>query len=315
MTAVKPNQTQIAVINAILSIFETGTVKGRYASVVFAEGDKGELTYGKHQTTLASGNLAKLVAKYVAAPGAVFAAELTRYVPDLQARLHQLNFDRYLKNLLRAAADDSTMRRVQDDFFSEEYQKPAFEDGDKMGLRDALSYCIRYDGQVHGSWGKIAKETDAEVGKIAEAGERTWVSTYVALRRQFLANGPGLLPKTVYRMDAFRGLIKMGAFDLALPLIVRDVEINSATLDAPPGDVFDGPAVGSREIKVASPAMRGLDVRRVQLALSRPGVGFDVDADGAFGKMSDFHVKNFQVSRGLTATGVVDSSTLDALRP
>jgi hypothetical protein len=311
--AVMPNAQQIAVIDAILSIFETGTVTGSYGSVVFSPNDKGQLTYGKHQTTLTSGNLATLIQAYVDAAGAKFAGEMKPFLPALKAHDPKLNFNTFLKNLLRAAADDQVMRDVQDEFFIEVYRKPALTDGKKLGLTQPLSWCIRYDGQVHGSWGKIADQTNAEVGKISAANERDWMSTYVSLRRQWLANGDGDLPKTVYRMDAIRNLMDIDAWDLAMPLVVRDLEISTQTLAAPPPGVYSGPQPRSRVLDVATPIMLGLDVRLAQLALSRPGVGFDVAADGKFGKMSKQIVSDFQTSRGLPATGKVDVATFAAL--
>ncbi len=116
-------------------------------------------------------------------------------------------------------------------------------------------------------------------------------------------------------MDAFRGLIDIGAFDLALPLIVRGIEISTASLAAPPAGVFAGPAVGSRELRVQTPIMVGRDVRLVQLWLSRPGVGFNTGADGKFGQVSAATARQLQQSRGLPQTGVVNAATLAALRP
>jgi chitosanase len=314
MTAIPEiTDLQRRTIDAILSVFETGTVTGAYSSVVFSPGDKGQLTYGKHQTTLASGNLAKMIDAYVARLDTQFGEQLEPYVPRLKAHEEALNHDGYLKNLLRAAADDKQMRDTQDEFFASNYQQPAFKDAVKRGFNDALSWAVRYDGQVHGSWKTIADETDADVGAVTPATERKWISTYVALRRKFLASGSGDLPKTVYRMDAFRSLIDIGAWDLKLPLVVRDLEISEATLNALPTDVYDGPAVGSRVISVATPIMKGLDVRLVQLALSRPGVGIDIAADGKFGQVSAKQLNIFKKARALPETGSVDQQTLQAL--
>jgi len=314
MPAFEVTDLQRRIINAIVSIFETDTIAGAYSSVVFAIGDKGQLTYGKHQTTLTSGNLAKLVTAYIAQPGAVFASELGDYVPRLKAQDEALNHDTYLKNLLRAAADDPLMRQTQDDFFTNSYQVPAFQDAARRGFQEALSWCVRYDGQVQGSWSTIAAETDADAGAVTPATERNWISTYVALRRKFLANGAGILPNTVYRMDAIRALIDINAWDLALPLVVRGHEVTDTSLAALPLDVYHGPALGSRIIKVGMPIMAGLDVRRVQLALSRPGVGFDVSADGKYGRMTSQTVATFQRSRSLDPSGEVDQPTIDALK-
>src|SRR6218665_2633545 len=52
--------TQRASCEAIVNIFETGSVRGEYGQVTLIPGDTGRLTYGRSQTTLGSGNLFKL---------------------------------------------------------------------------------------------------------------------------------------------------------------------------------------------------------------------------------------------------------------
>ena len=74
-----PLQEQTA--KAIVNIFETGRLKGDYASVVVASGDAGHLTYGRSQTTLASGNLYLLISSYCSAPGAK-AYSTRRHLPS-----------------------------------------------------------------------------------------------------------------------------------------------------------------------------------------------------------------------------------------
>ncbi len=187
---------QVATVDAILSIFETSTVRGDYGSVVFSPGDAGELTYGKHQTTLASGNLAKLVRDYVAAPNAEFKDQLAPYVPRLASR----DSAPQLRPLPEEPAASrggrgGHARRAGRLLSARLPEKPAFDNAVALGLADPLSWgATRYDGQVHGSWLTIAKRTDEDVGAIGIAGERNWMSTYVALRRQFLASGKGDLP-------------------------------------------------------------------------------------------------------------------------
>ena len=58
---------------AIVNIFETGRLRGDYGNVTVAKNDAGHLTYGRSQTTLASGNLFLLIKAYVEAAGADFA--------------------------------------------------------------------------------------------------------------------------------------------------------------------------------------------------------------------------------------------------
>ena len=55
---------QKAAAQAIVNIFETGSVRGDYGEVTLIPGDSGQLTYGRSQTTLASGNLFLLIQDY-----------------------------------------------------------------------------------------------------------------------------------------------------------------------------------------------------------------------------------------------------------
>ncbi len=54
----------------IVNIFETGQVQGDYGKVTLLAGDTGHLTYGRSQTTLASGNLYLLTRVHREADGA-----------------------------------------------------------------------------------------------------------------------------------------------------------------------------------------------------------------------------------------------------
>ena len=49
--------TQRRTAEAIVNIFETSEVRGNYGSVTVIPEDTGHLTFGRSQTTLASGNL------------------------------------------------------------------------------------------------------------------------------------------------------------------------------------------------------------------------------------------------------------------
>jgi len=92
---------------AIVNVFETGRPQGDYGKVTYHPKDPGELTYGRSQTTLASGNLYLLVRDYCAAPDAAFGPDLSIYLDRLANRDRSLNFDERLKGLLREAGQDT----------------------------------------------------------------------------------------------------------------------------------------------------------------------------------------------------------------
>jgi chitosanase len=304
--------TQAQAAKAIVNIFETGTVLGRYDQVTLIPGDTGHLTYGRSQTTLASGLLHDLLSLYVGNPGARFARRLAPYLPRTAARDLSLDHDAGFANLLRACADDLVMRETQDAFFDLAFWRPALESAAKMGMTQPLSVAIVYDGRVHGSWQRLRDETSAADGSLAQLGERAWVQAYVRRRLAWLAqHARADLRATVYRMEAFQRLIDQDRWALALPLVVRGEEISAFTLASDPPGCYAGPVPGTRPLAVASPLLRGLDVRLVQLALSDAGEA--VKADGVFGDQSARCLARLQTARGRPATGVADAGLVEDL--
>jgi chitosanase len=303
---------QASTAKAIVNIFETSEVLGDYGRVTLIPGDSGHLTYGRSQTTLASGLLHDLLAQYVGQAGALFAGRLRPFLPRLAERDVALDHDAAFHNLLRAAADDPVMRQVQDVFFDSAFWRPALHDAQALGFVLPLSMAVVYDGRVHGSWQALRDETIARDGTVQAVGERAWIAAYVARRRNWLATNPRPdLRPTVYRMDAFQRLIDQDRWDLALPLVVREREISSLSLAAMPPHCYDGPTPGARSLAVVAPLLRGLDVRLVQVALS--DAGLDVKADGVFGQASSDALRRMQAAAGRAATGVADAGAVAEL--
>jgi chitosanase len=309
------SELQKATAQAIVNIFETGRVLGDYASVVSVAGDLGGLTYGKTQTTLNSGNLYLLVKAYTEAPGALFADDLRPYLDPLKRRDARLNrHDSPLHNILRRAGrEDGVMLDTQDAFFDRVYWTPAVNRAAALSVDTALGTAVIYDGTVHGSWGRMRDRTIARHGNLSTIGERTWISHYINVRREWLANSPAstLLPRTVYRMDALRRIIRDDNWDLDIPLNVRGLEISEETLMP---HIVTRPVESTRLLMLRVPFMTGDDVRRTQRALIEKGFEVGADgADGVFGPATDAAVKDFQESAGLVIDGIVGASTRSAL--
>lgn len=301
--------TQAQTCKSILNLYETGDVVGLYGSVTVLAGDTGQLTFGRSQTTLGSGNLALLLERYVANPAARFGARLAPMLPQFRARDATLNNNRHLKNILRATADDPVMRDIQDRFFDETYWVPSLRACKSLGIATALGTAIVYDAHIHGSWRLLRDRTTQAVGTPTTAGEQAWLGRYVELRHDWLAtNSNPLLRKTVYRMDAFARLIDLENWGLVLPMVVRSREISLQTMGGLPLDAFDGPAPGTRSLSLQSPMLKGLDARLVQLGLSE--LGIDVQADAVFGKSTREAVISLQVREGLPQTGTLDAATV-----
>lgn len=224
---------QKAAAQAIVNIFETGRVRGDYANVTLLDGDSGRLTYGRSQTTLASGNLFKLIVDYVDAPGAEYREDFAPFLPRLKAKASSLDRDARLRDLLRRAGADPVMQRVQDRFFDRVYWDPAVRASRRIGLREPLSVAVVYDSFIHGSWGRVRRLTDEASGNLAAAGkEREWIASYVSVRRAWLASRrSALLRRTVYRMDAFRRLMDEGRWKLDPPFEVRGIRVTRRDLE------------------------------------------------------------------------------------
>lgn len=304
--------TQKRTAQAIVNLFETGQVLGDYGCVTLIEGDSGQLTYGRAQTTLTSGGLAKLLDAYCGHAGAAWAGPLAHFLDRARQQDAALNNDRHFHNLLRACADDPVMRDTQDQFFEDDYWAFAERIAKRDGLREPLSLAVVYDSRIHGNWPGMSRLTRDRFGEPKVLGERPWIEHYIGTRLEWLAtHSRADLRRTVYRMRVFHDLIAQDAWALPLPLIVRGQEISLDSLTGMPHGCFTGPAPRSRVLSVETPILCGLDVRLAQLALSAHGA--ELAADGLYGRGTAAHVRQFQQQRGLPETGQVDAATFDAL--
>jgi chitosanase len=297
---------------AVVNIFETGTALGQYGSVTLAAGDTGHLTYGRSQTTLASGNLNLLIKAYCAAPEAQFASALNPYLPRLAVPDLTLDTDMTFRGLLQSAGDDPVMHDVQDSFFDQNFWNTSVQAAANVGLNSALGTSVVYDSHIQGSWPAIRDRTNANHGTVSQIGEQAWISAYVTERRNWLANSSDAsLPPTVYRMDAYLELISGSLWDLPLSLTVRGVSITE--------DILSGTALTQASpqppnpvtLQLQTPPLQGDGVTALQRALVQAGI--QVDVDGSFGPETDAAVRQFQQQKNLYVDGVVGPETRAAL--
>jgi chitosanase len=319
---------QRSTAKAIVNIFETGRVRGNYGAVTLIPGDPGHLTYGRSQTTLASGNLFLLIRGYCSRGDAQFGADLTPYLTALANCDLSLDRDATLRDRLHQAGDDPAMQQEQDRFFDAHYFEPACKIAVDRGLQSSLAQTVVYDGCVQGGFARVASRVAAAVGATAPAlSEHAWVAKYVDERRAWLQQLKQPLPRTIYRMDAFKALIDGDKWDLPLPLDVHGVTITAAAFSpaTPPSfiraaAVDPGDPAPARVVVLTTPYMRGSDVELIQQALDRNGFPNGTAGpngiktyDGIYGPFTEVLMRQFQRARGMRDDGVIGPLTRAAL--
>jgi chitosanase len=299
-------ELQTKTAQAIINVFETGTPRGRYDSVTLIAGDTGHLTYGRSQTTLASGNLALLIRAYCDAENCELGTELRPFLERLHRKDLTLDHDKTFRSLLRSAGADPVMRTEQDSFFDRVYWNPSLATARADGIETALGVAVVYDSRVHGSWGRVRTLTGASA---RTEGERAWIPKYVATRHQWLAtHANAVLHPTVYRMRTFKKLIEDANWALDLPFDVGSVALSEFALLGAPASAEDP---DDATLQLTSPRTHGPQVTRLQEALR--AAGYTLDVDGDFGKQTDAAVRLFQATNHLNADGVVGPATRAAL--
>lgn len=103
------SELQKKTAHAIVNVFETSLPQGDYSKVTLLRNDSGHLTYGRSQTTLASGNLFLLIKAYCDAPDAEFDEELSAYLGRLEDIDLSLDRDMTLRSVLREAGGDAVI--------------------------------------------------------------------------------------------------------------------------------------------------------------------------------------------------------------
>lgn len=306
------NALQKRTAQAIVNIFETSRALGNYGQVTLLANDPGQLTYGRSQTTLTSGNLYLLIKAYCETPDAAFATQLRPSLPKLESHDPALNHDEAFKSLLRSAGDDPVMQACQDAFFDRVYWTPAMTAAQSLGIKTALGSATVYDSVIHGSWARMRDRTIEKFKRPADSDEKKWIKGYIATRHDWLANHSNtLLRKTVYRMDALKTLVDRNAWALPLPLIVRGVSLTEEVLSGAPPVRASAEVAELRLLRLRSPYMQGSDVAALQKALTK--ANFRVEQDGVFGPATETKLKALQKARRLTVDGIAGPATRAAL--
>ncbi|WP_213132711.1 DUF2272 domain-containing protein [Citrobacter sp. FP75] len=287
----------------VLNAFETGSAEGDYSVIsIFHDGPHGirQVTYGRSQTT-EYGKLQDLVTRYVNANG-LFSADLAPFA-SLIGNTPLVDNDQFKTLLRRAGRDDPLMKKVQDRFFDERYFVPALNWAQSFGFKDALSMLVIYDSFVHsGSILSFLRARFPEIPPASGGDERTWISQYVNVRNEWLANhsNPELHP-TVYRTKCLRFEIDRGNWDLS------QVPINAnGILVGPSPEISMSPTATLPTEQTVVPFLGAVteDNGRTTAAIIMPASGFTANAASiAIDEWHFFGEQRYNRSGGIVHSG------------
>jgi len=224
---------------AIVNIFETSRPFGEYAACVVLDDGAG-VSYGISQFTHRSGSLAAVVGAYLQHGGQIGKEILAAALPTLNktsvAAINKLSRDMQFKQALRAAAVTNKMKDAQQTVAFERYLRPALQICEAKGFVLPLSLAVVYDSLNHGSFEYISARV-TPVGlkrfasKDATLAEKEWITEYVRERDRWLSR-VNRLKVTRYRTKFFLDQIKIGNWNLKLPMTVHGFRLTDAILSA-----------------------------------------------------------------------------------
>lgn len=212
----------VSFIRRILSTAETGKPEWDSGATYFYNDGPG----GKNQATLsigftASGNLKKVLERYIAANG-IFAARFAPFAALLPGNL--LPNNKEFAKACQEAAADPLFKQVQEECFEEFYLKPAFVWARKYEFVWPLSYLVIADSFLHsGSMLPFLMDSFTERKPFAGGSEKIWIEAYLNARKQWLANHSNkILNATVYRANCYLIELAKGNWDLSSGSLVMN---------------------------------------------------------------------------------------------
>lgn len=214
-------------IQQIVNAFETGNAQGDYGNIsIFNDGKNGakQLTYGKSQST-SEGHLQDLFKKYVASNGK-YAKEISVCLPWSKTSSQWWTNKDFL-NAIKKAGTDPIMIQCQDEFFDEKYWNPSQKWAESNGFNNNLARLVIYDSFIHsgGILDFLRKRFAAATPKNG-GSEEEWVTQYVNVRHQWLANHSNkILRNTIYRTNDMKRAISAKDWNLDLTFVANGIKI------------------------------------------------------------------------------------------
>ncbi len=126
--------------------------------------DRGIISYGKYQATLASGTLYPILKRYTELSSSETARKMSAYLDRVKQRDETLREGRDFIQLLKDAAKEPEMNRAQDEEFALQYWEPSKKAAREAGIKSALGYVILYDTRIQGGMQQVLKKTHERLG-------------------------------------------------------------------------------------------------------------------------------------------------------
>lgn len=227
---------------AITSVFESGRPHGR--ADAYQNADAGIVSYGKHQATLQSGNLERVLNRYFQRSSSPASQALQQeYAARVKKKDESLRHDARFKELLLAAASEKAMRQAQDAHFEQNFYQPATARARELGVKTPLGLACLYDARVQGGQGGLNRILELVAQKLGSPGpsdsvdEPTWIRTFLDEREAWLrrladnkeqegkSQDASFLRTSTFRVTELRQLLNSGNLKLAGEFTVRNQRI------------------------------------------------------------------------------------------
>jgi len=224
---------------AITSIFESGRPEGNPAA--YQTYDAGVISYGKHQATLTSGNLNRVLLGYFRLSSSDTSKALqNEYIGRIAQMDASLRNDGRIKELLLAAANEPEMNQAQDDVFDQSFYRPVSAVARENNVGSPLGLAALYDTLIQGGLYFILPLVAERLGgKIGQAGitETQWLDVFLDLREERLlrladkfavkgdAGSANALRISTFRVQEHRKLLQAGNLQLKGPFAIRGQQV------------------------------------------------------------------------------------------
>lgn len=229
-----------SVIWQITSVFESGVPVGR--ADAYQNADAGIVSFGKHQATLQSGNLGRVLDAYFRRSSSSASQALQQeFAQRVAQREESLRHDGRFKQLLLEAAQEPAMSEAQAEIFAQNFYRPMVEEARRLGIRTPLGLACLYDTRIQGGLGIVVTAVSQKLGvqKVGDTGhagsidEPTWLRTFLDEREAWLnrladkreaenrTTDARWLRTSTFRVVELRKLLEAGNMKLAGEFTVR----------------------------------------------------------------------------------------------